>query len=152
MGGPGSGKRPRDYPSEVVERIRHLYLDAGMTVAELQPLFKGYRVQTVIARYGIPTRKAAKRDQFGERNSTWRGSQATYGSLHFRLYRARGCPSLCEWCERTEGRFEWANLTGRYDDMNDYARLCVGCHRRYDADRRRRTGRRTMPKGGGADA
>ncbi len=148
MGGPGSGSKPRNYPPEMVEKIRHLYVDCGMTVAEVQAQVTGAKVQNVMARYDIPTRRAIKRDQWGENNSSWRGDDATYKSLHHRLYRIHGTPSECDWCDQREGRFEWANLTGHYTDLTDYVRLCVKCHRRYDAKRRRETGRRTM--GGGA--
>lgn len=41
----------------------------------------------------------------------------------------RGTPSECEDCGTTEAkRFEWANLTGNYQDVNDYRRLCTSCH------------------------
>jgi hypothetical protein len=40
---------------------------------------------------------------------------------------------------------EWANLTGNYADIDDYERMCVLCHRNFDAARRRATGRRTSP-------
>ncbi len=148
MGGPGSGAKPRNYPPELVEKIRHLYVDCGMTVAEVQSQIDGAKVQNVMARHGIPTRPAVKRNQWGENNTHWRGDDACYSALHDRLYRMFGTPSLCDWCGRDEGRFEWANLTGHYADITDYARLCVTCHRRYDAKRRRETGRPTM--GGGA--
>jgi hypothetical protein len=32
-------------------------------------------------------------------------------------------------------RYEWANLTGDYEDVRDFASMCVRCHRRYDAAR-----------------
>ncbi len=28
--------------------------------------------------------------------------------------------------------YEWATLTGRYDDVMDYKRLCASCHKRFD--------------------
>lgn len=149
MGGKGSGGKPREYPPELVEKVRHLYVDCGMTVAEVQAQINGAKVQTIMSRYGIPSRRAIKRNQWGENNSSWLGDGATYKSLHHRLYRMFGTPSVCEWCgHRDEGRFEWANLTGHYTDLTDYVRLCVSCHRRYDAKRRRETGQPTM--GGGA--
>lgn len=40
-------------------------------------------------------------------------------------------------------QFHWANLTGDYADVNDYARMCVPCHRRFDAERRKVTGQNT---------
>ena len=28
--------------------------------------------------------------------------------------------------------YDWANLTGDYADVSDFARMCRSCHRRYD--------------------
>lgn len=53
-----------------------------------------------------------------------------------RVDAARGKPSECTQCGTTEARmYHWANLTGNYDDIWDYARMCVPCHRKYDRDR-----------------
>jgi hypothetical protein len=41
-------------------------------------------------------------------------------------------------------RYEWANLTGRYDDVKDYARMCISCHRKYDKKRRELTNKPTI--------
>ena len=44
----------------------------------------------------------------------------------------------------------WPRTGDALDDA--YARMCVPCHRRYDAARRRLTGERTSPRrGGGGD-
>ena len=91
-------------------------------------------------------RVAAKRDQAGAANHMWRGDEAGYQALHLRVEAARGKPHECSKCGSTEGRMEWANLTGNYADVDDYARMCVSCHRNFDAARRRLTGRRTSPK------
>jgi hypothetical protein len=58
-----------------------------------------------------------------------------------RVGAARGRPSHCSICDTTssETKYEWANLTGNYQDVNDYARMCVTCHRRFDAARRKAT-------------
>jgi transcriptional regulator with XRE-family HTH domain len=63
-------------------------------------------------------------------------SGATY---HQRVAKTRGRPAWCEACGsfNPECRYEWANQTGRYDDVWDYARLCKSCHVQYDARRRR---------------
>lgn len=147
MGGPGSGKKPRDYPAEIVALVCDMYM-GGMTVAEVRRAApRGYRVQTILERY-LPARRAAiKRDQAGSNNDSWKGDRASYAAFHLRVMTARGRPSTCFECGTTEGKFEWANLTGHYEDVNDYTRLCTLCHRRYDAARRRLMGRRTSPAG-----
>ena len=144
---PGVGRAPRDYPTEVVERVRSLY-ESGMTRTEVQEAIGvGVKVENVMRRYGIAARPAIPRDQTGERNATWRGDQAGYQALHLRVESARGKPSHCERCGTSDlsTRYEWANLTGNYTDVTDYERMCVTCHRRFDAERRERTGARTSP-------
>lgn len=148
MGGLGSGKKPREYPPEIVELITGYYR-SGMTVKEIIEIApKGYKVQRILQRYLPQRRVAAKRDQSGEKNSSWKGDQAGYQALHLRVEAARGKPSECSLCDTTTGRFEWANLTGDYTNINDYARMCIVCHRRYDLERRKATGKRTSPERG----
>ncbi len=72
----------------------------------------------------------------GSNNGMWKGDTASYDALHKRVVTARGKPQLCEECGETEGRMEWSNLNGNYSDVNDYARLCVSCHKRLDHERR----------------
>lgn len=71
----------------------------------------------------------------GERNPAWRGTDASYQAKHMRVYAARGRPSECESCGQTTGRMEWA-CVGDYDNVYDYRRMCVPCHRRMDANAR----------------
>jgi len=85
----------------------------------------------------ISSRVAAKRNQNGQSNSSWKGSRATYSALHYRVEKERGKPKICMACGTQEAkRFEWCNLTGRYDDVSDYMRMCVPCHRKYDKNRK----------------
>lgn len=76
-----------------------------------------------------------------------KATQFPLGRLHHVLTQvARGKPARCDRCGITSaGRYEWANLTGKYTDIYDYQRMCVSCHRQYDAARRRATGMRTSP-------
>ena len=109
-----------------------------MTVREVQEsLPAGYRAQTILERYLPERRRTIKRDQSGPKNHSWKGEAAGYKALHLRVEAARGKPKTCAFCQRTSGRFEWANMTGNYGDVWDYIRLCVPCHRAYDAGRRR---------------
>lgn len=145
--GPTKGAQLRDYSDDVVAEVRRLY-EAGMTRAEVQQAIgPGVKVENVMRRYGITPRPAVPRDQSGERNGAWRGDAATYTALHLRVQVALGKPSHCTQCDTTDpaNRYEWANLTGTYTDVNDYARMCVSCHRLFDAARRARSGARTSP-------
>ena len=79
------------------------------------------------------------KNQGGQRGSdhgNWRGPRATITAKHYRVRTVRGRPSSCVWGCEGAWRYEWANLTGDYDDVWDYAPMCVRCHRRYDMARR----------------
>lgn len=139
MGGPGSGAKPKQYPQELVESVRLLYA-SGMTQIEVGAAvgLSQRDVHKVMRRAGIKARVAAKRNQRGTANHMWKGSEAKYQALHLRVSNDRGTPSKCSRCGRTDADavYEWANLTGHYDDIDDYERMCRSCHRRYDASRR----------------
>ena len=115
------------YPSPPKSELEYLY---GKTQ---KMVFVWFR------KYNIKSRIAAKRNQEGEKNHSWKGDNATYAALHYRVISARGKPNKCENCKTTKAkRFEWANLTGKYDDIYDYTRMCVSCHRKYDRESMRR--------------
>jgi hypothetical protein len=47
------------------------------------------------------------------------------------VYRERGKAAECIWgCQAP--CYEWANLTGDYLDVWDYAPMCKPCHKRFD--------------------
>lgn len=85
----------------------------------------------------IESRVAAKRNQTGENNSSWKGSNATYAAFHYRVQAARGKAKRCEECGRNDDKikYDWANMTGNYHDMNDYKELCRSCHFKHDGHR-----------------
>lgn len=98
----------------------------------------GCAVRTVFLRLrkaGVSSRpqgKAAKPS--GERSATWRGPGVSYVQLHRRVANVRGRPKECTQCgtTRPDAHYDWANLTGNYEDVNDYARMCRSCHIRFD--------------------
>lgn len=62
----------------------------------------------------------------------WAGN-TNYARLHKWIQRKLGRPSLCVFCGRTDGKFEWSNISGKYfEDITDWQRLCIKCHRNYD--------------------
>ena len=82
---------------------------------------------------GYKCRIAKKRNQRGEQNTSWKGVDAGYAALHYRVQKVRGTPSICSMCETTNAkRFEWANVTGNYANVYDYVRLCKSCHSKFD--------------------
>ena len=128
------GARPKSYDPALVERVRELY-ESGLTQDEVAALCGVSQrvVWRLMARHGIPARVAAKRNQRGAHNHMWRGDAAKYAALHLRVQATRGTPSLCDACGTTKAkRFEWANISGRYEDPSDYRRLCCSCHHKMD--------------------
>jgi hypothetical protein len=61
-----------------------------------------------------------------------------YMKDHYNVRKLRGSPHFCEICgEHNKNKwYDWANLTGKYDDPRDYRRMCRTCHRNYDKQRR----------------
>ena len=57
-----------------------------------------------------------------------------YRIAHLNVEKVRGKPNYCESCENTDKDvvYHWANVSGKYDDANDYKRLCCTCHSAFD--------------------
>ena len=130
-----SGRKPKKYPQNVVNDVANLYA-SGMTQQEVAAELRMTQkvVFNVMRRHGICARVAAKREQRGERNASWKGDGAGKNAFHRRLYAKYGKPSQCSKCGTTHARhYDYANLTGRYEDVNDYAPMCRSCHWKYDA-------------------
>lgn len=120
----------------MVAKVRKLYSD-GMTQSEIADALDVTQkiVWRLMRHHGINARPAVVRDSIvGERHPNWKGSDAGYQAMHLRLYRLKGAPSVCDVCGTTDERhnYDWANLSGHYEDPDDYARMCRFCHRRYD--------------------
>ena|ERR1017187_2044304 len=58
-----------------------------------------------------------------------------YSANHKRVNASRGPATSCVWGCASD-RYEWANLTGDYEDPMDYAQMCNTCNQRYDQARR----------------
>jgi len=129
------------------EELELLYHNKNMTQEEVGSHYN--TTQKVVGNWfkklGIKSRIPIKRNQLKENNSSWKGDNATYAALHYRVESSRGKPHYCSVCGTMDAkRYEWANLTGVYQDINDYARMCVPCHRKYDSKRRKDTNKNTI--------
>lgn len=126
---------PRTYPPDLVEQVRTLYLDEDLTQRAIATILScsQAKVRDLMIYAGI-TPRAAHGHLTGEENPQWLGDQAKYNAFHARVSRRRGRPSRCERCSRTDDAviYDWANLTGHYEDIEDYERMCRPCHRNYD--------------------
>jgi len=116
-------------------KVKMLY-ESGLTQTEIgmQLGVSQKVVWAFMKRNGIKARVAAKRNQLGENNSSWKGTRAGYEACHIRVKMARGHPSMCEECGTTDPgkQYDWANQTGNYHDIDDYRRLCRSCHWKLD--------------------
>ena len=82
--------------------------------------------------------KDMKGKQTGQDNPNWKGDNATnITTFHKRVENLAGKPNICVICETTDKDkiYDWACLTGKYEDINDYKRLCRSCHKKYDLAR-----------------
>ena len=61
-----------------------------------------------------------------------------YGKYHHRVRSERGKPLKCDVCGEDSPTtwYEWANLTGDYENTLDYLRMCRKCHRSHDKNRK----------------
>lgn len=130
-----SGAPRKVYPPEMVARVRALY-EGGMSQVEVaDELGLSQKViWKLMINHDIPRRPQVKRDQRGAKNSSWKGGAANYQALHMRVGNLRGKPQHCTVCDASgPGRsYDWANLTGQYDDPTDYQRMCRSCHWKHD--------------------
>jgi hypothetical protein len=126
----------RTYDEEFIDKVKHLYYKKEMTQVEVgKELDVSAKVIfTMMKKLNLPRRRQIKRNQFGPNNSSWKGDEAGYKALHLRVITQKGQPNLCQRCGRTDDRYkyEWANLTGNYADINDYERMCDSCHAKFD--------------------
>jgi len=120
------------------EDLENLYFGEFKSQKEIGDIY-GTTQKVVFSwfrKHGIKSRIPYKRNQEGENNSSWKGNNATYSAFHYRVESQRGKPNFCEACGTMEATvFEWCNLTGKYEDVMDYARFCRKCHRKYDKNR-----------------
>lgn len=125
------GGKPKVYPAEMVAEVSRRYalnetqFEIAAALGTTQKVI--WRLMT---RHGIGARVAAKRNQWGAANHSWKGSGASYKAFHQRLVKRFGKPKHCEKCGTTDPSksYDWANRSGKYDDINDYVRLCRSCH------------------------
>lgn len=76
----------------------------------------------------------------GRNHPSWSPSgRSNYNRLHWWIRQILGNPDTCEHCGETGLRgqqIHWANRSGEYRwDLDDWLRLCVPCHKRYDLER-----------------
>ncbi len=99
-------------------------------------------VKSKAQRLGLRTgHRNNSRDMRGSNGPGWKGNNASYAAYHYRVGKNRGTPNKCEicGCDDKDIYYDWANLTGNFEDINDYKRMCRSCHKKYDDNKRVRT-------------
>jgi hypothetical protein len=128
------GAKAKTYPDDVVARVSAMYA-AGDTQHEIATAvgLSQKVVWNLMRRHGLTARVAAKRNQRGAKNASWKGDRAGNEALHRRLYALYGKPCVCDVCGTKDANaYDYANLSGRYEDLTDYAAMCRSCHSKYD--------------------
>jgi len=118
----------------MIELIRDLYY-VGFSQREIAERLNRSQngISLLMRRHGINTRPSDSGRNNGQDHPNWKGNDIGYGRAHVRLVLERGAPSKCEVCGTTKSkRFEWANMTKNYTNVNDYKRMCATCHKRHD--------------------
>ena len=123
-------------PPLTKEQLLHDYLTLGMSQCEIAAKWGTSQkvIWKAMRNFDIKARVAAKRNQKGCKNSSWKGTEAGYKALHLRVGREFGKPQKCDRCgtEDPSKSYDWANISGRYHDLRDYIRLCRSCHWKMD--------------------
>ena len=83
-----------------------------------------------------PETEFKKGQHAGDKNPKWKGEEAGYFAKHIWANNHFGKPPFCEHCKTTARRmYHWANISGKYlREREDWLRLCVPCHKRFDLD------------------
>ena len=115
------------------EEFTEVY-NSGLTIVEMADHFKigKKKIQNDMALFNVKARSTGVRNQKGPKNKNWKGDKAGYRALHKRLY--TGQPFKCEVCatDDPEKYYDWANMTGKFNDPSDYKRMCRSCHAKHD--------------------
>lgn len=128
------GAKPKIYPAEMVKSVKDFY-QSGKTQTEIGQLLGVSQkvIWKLMMRHGIKARVAFKRDQTGEKNSYWKGDKAGYQAMHRRLYARFGKPNKCTMCgTESASHYDYANLSGSYEQIGDYMPMCRSCHWKFD--------------------
>ncbi len=88
--------------------------------------------------HASPNTQFKKGDNTGNKNPRWT-DKPSYNAIHLWVALHFGKPQECEHCGTSEKRmYHWANKSGNYlRDRDDWFRLCVPCHRKFDYGKRK---------------
>jgi len=133
----GSGNKGRIIIEETKEKIRKKLI--GRKNPEHSKRMKGRPAWNKDKKRDWETGGEFKSEEIiGENNINWKGDFVGYSAIHSWVKRKKGKPKLCEHCGVTNlknSQYHWANVDHKYRrNINDYIRLCVPCHIKYDKE------------------
>lgn len=112
------------------------------------PFYKGQKFTEEHKRKLSESHKGPRPWWRGENHTFWKGENAGYNAKHAWIRTYFGTPGTCEHCGEsglTGQKINWANISGEHKrEREDWLRLCVSCHRKYDEvvrERDKTTGR-----------
>ena len=114
--------------------IKNLYIKNNMSTREIANMY-GVSHE-LIWRWckSLNLKKSpAQRNQRGLNSPCWK-TKPSSDALHDRVEKKYGKPKECEICHTTDHakRYDWANISGKYIDVDDFIRLCRLCHMHFD--------------------
>ena len=111
----------------------HIYMGGKRFVKGRSPWNKG-KLWSEKVKAKISQSKKGK--LVGNAHWEWKGEQVGYRALHRWVENHLGKPDACKSCGKSNlfGRnIHWANKSREYKrDLEDWIRLCRGCHGEYD--------------------
>jgi len=113
---------------------RHLSVETKKKIAESRIGDKNWAKRPEVQN---KIRKALLGRFSNEKHPGWLGDEVGYSGLHKWVARHLGKPNICEHCQKivqSPFQIHWANKSHSYlRDLTDWLRLCVPCHKQYDA-------------------
>jgi transposase len=122
---------------EEKEKIICLY-NSGLIQREIGEIYNVSQgvIHKFMKRHNIKTKNTQfKKECIGLKGSehpNWKGKNISYLGAHRRLSNIRGKAKKCSKCGKTDGSIDWANISGKYYDPQDFIELCRKCHRAFD--------------------
>jgi hypothetical protein len=88
-------------------------------------------IQYQLSKHNIKSKTKGRRNQRGLNHNLWR-TNPSYRTIHKRVELYRGKPNYCDECKTTDynKKYDWANISGNYLNVDDFRRLCVKCHKK----------------------
>ena len=129
-------------PTGVYKRTPEMYIGRGALISKAKLGHKHNEEtkqkisKTLTGRYMPNDGQFKKGDNSNDKHHYWKGEAVSYSAMHKWVNRHLGKPDKCEHCGKdglTGKNIHWANKSHEYKrQLDDWLRLCVPCHKKYD--------------------